>query len=345
MRAPTRRTRTNTAPRTSSGFRRKPAGSYLQASAKQPTIGKLIDDAMVAIERDNPRLKGVLPKDYARPALDKHRLGELIDLIGTIGLGDKENRSKDILGRVYEYFLSQFASAEGKNGGQFYTPRCVVRVLVEMLAPVQGPGLRPVLRLRRHVRAEREIRRSPRRRIGDISIYGQETNADDMPPGADEPRHPRHRSQPRPRAGRHLPPRPASRPEGRFHPCQPAVQRFRLGSASDDDVRWQFGVPPEGNANYAWVQHFIHHLAPDGHGRLCARQRQHVVEPVRRRRDSQSHRRSRPRRLHGRAARPTLLLHADSGLPVVSDKNQERTASAATVASRHSSSTHANSAR
>ncbi|MEI7865991.1 MAG: type I restriction-modification system subunit M N-terminal domain-containing protein, partial [Chthoniobacterales bacterium] len=98
---------------------------HLQASAKQPTIGKLVDDAMVAIERDNPRLKGVLSKDYARPALDKHRLGEIIDLIGTIGLGDKENRAKDVLGRVYEYFLTQFASAEGKNGGQFYTPSCV----------------------------------------------------------------------------------------------------------------------------------------------------------------------------------------------------------------------------
>jgi type I restriction enzyme M protein len=96
--------------------------SHLQAKAKQPTIGKLLDDAMVAIERDNPSLKGVLPKDYARPALDKQRLGELIDLIGTIGLGEKHNRSRDVLGRVYEYFLTRFASAEGKNGGQFYTP-------------------------------------------------------------------------------------------------------------------------------------------------------------------------------------------------------------------------------
>ena len=112
--------------------------SYLQASAKQPTIGKLVDDAMVAIERDNPPLKGVLPKDYARPALDKQRLGELIDLIGTIGLGDQANRAKDILGRVYEYFLAQFATAEGKKGGQFYTPRCVVQLLVEMLAPYKG---------------------------------------------------------------------------------------------------------------------------------------------------------------------------------------------------------------
>lgn len=112
--------------------------SVLQSSTKQATIGKLVDDAMVAIERDNRSLKGVLPKDYARPALDKQRLGELIDLIAKIGLSDAENRSKDILGGVYEYFLGQFASAEGKKGGQFYTPRCVVQVLVEMLAPYKG---------------------------------------------------------------------------------------------------------------------------------------------------------------------------------------------------------------
>jgi type I restriction enzyme M protein len=114
--------------------------SHLQASAKQPTIGKTVDDAMVALERDNPRLKGVLPKDYARPGLDKQRLGELIDVIATIELtatseGEKTHRSVDLLGRVYEYFLTRFASAEGKNGGQFYTPSCVVRCLVEMLAP------------------------------------------------------------------------------------------------------------------------------------------------------------------------------------------------------------------
>ncbi|MEK7679985.1 MAG: type I restriction-modification system subunit M N-terminal domain-containing protein, partial [Deltaproteobacteria bacterium] len=103
--------------------------SNLKANAKQPTIGKFIDDAMLAIERDNPLLKGVLPKDYSHPRLDKQRIGQLIDMVGNIGLGNTENRSKDILGRVYEYFLSQFASAEGKRGGQFYTPRCVVGVL------------------------------------------------------------------------------------------------------------------------------------------------------------------------------------------------------------------------
>ncbi len=195
--------------------------SYLQNSAKQPTIGKIVDDAMVAIERDNPRLKGVLPKDYARPALDKHRLGELIDLIGTIGLGDRENRAKDVLGRVYEYFLTQFASAEGKNGGQFYTPSCVVRLLVEMLAPytalrgsaflqseaspqvvsaakdngrIYDPacgsgGSLPASRLCgvRFAEKDRAIAQSVVQsekfveshggKLGDISVYGQESNA------------------------------------------------------------------------------------------------------------------------------------------------------------------------
>src|SRR5665811_783930 len=110
----------------------------LKAQAKQPTIGRSVDDAMETIERDNLALKGVLPKDYARPALDKERLGQLIDLISNIAVGDQASRSKDVLGRVYEYFLSQFASAEGKKGGEFYTPRCVVKLLVEMLEPYRG---------------------------------------------------------------------------------------------------------------------------------------------------------------------------------------------------------------
>jgi type I restriction enzyme M protein len=112
--------------------------SYLKASAPQPTIGTTVDDAMTAIERDNSSLKSVLPKDYARPGLDKQRLGQLINLVSDIGLGSPVDRAKDILGRVYEYFLAQFASAEGKKGGQFYTPSHVVRVLVEILAPYKG---------------------------------------------------------------------------------------------------------------------------------------------------------------------------------------------------------------
>jgi type I restriction enzyme M protein len=147
--------------------------TFLQGSATQPTIGKLIDDAMVAIERDNPTLKGVLPKDYARPALDKTRLGELINLIGTIGLGDKWNRSRDVLGRVYEYFLTQFASAEGKNGGQFYTPRGVVRVLVEMLAPYKGRVFDPCCGSGGMFVQSEKFVEAHGGRIGDVSIYGQ----------------------------------------------------------------------------------------------------------------------------------------------------------------------------
>src|SRR6184192_3940977 len=150
--------------------------TYLQNSAKQPTIGKIVDDAMVAIERDNPRQKGILPKEYARPALDKNRLGELIDLIGMIGMGDKASRSKDILGRVYEYFLSQFASAEGKKGGQFYTPQSVVRLLVEMLAPYKGRVFDPCCGSGGMFVLSEKFVEAHGGRVGDVSIYGQESN-------------------------------------------------------------------------------------------------------------------------------------------------------------------------
>jgi len=236
---------------------------YLQNSAKQPTVGKIVDDAMVAIERDNPRLKGVLPKDYARPAIDKQRLGELIDLIGTIGLGDKENRAKDILGRVYEYFLTQFASAEGKNGGQFYTPQCVVRCLVEMLAPYKGRIYDPCCGSGGMFVQSEKFVEAHGGRLGDISIYGQESNAttrrlavmnlalrgieaDFGPEHADTFRRDLH---PDLRADYVL-----------ANPPFNDSDWFR----KDDDVRWVFGVPPKGNANFAWVQHFIHHLAPNG---------------------------------------------------------------------------------
>lgn len=235
----------------------------LLANAKQPTIGKFVDDAMVAVERDNPRLKGVLPKDYARPGLDKHRLGELIDLIGTIGLGDKENRAKDILGRVYEYFLTQFASAEGKNGGQFYTPSCIVRLLVEMLAPYKGRIYDPCCGSGGMFVQSEKFVLAHGGRIGDISIYGQESNAttrrlavmnlalrgieaDFGPEHADTFRRDVH---------------PDLRAD--FVIANPPFNDsdwFR----KDDDVRWQYGIPPKGNANFAWVQHFIHHLAPNG---------------------------------------------------------------------------------
>src|SRR5206468_3526743 len=149
---------------------------HLKASAPQPTIGTLVDDAMAAIERDNPSLKGVLPKDYARPGLDKQRLGQLINLVSDIALGAPADRSKDILGRVYEYFLSQFASAEGKKGGQFYTPSRVVRVLVELLAPYKGRVYDPCCGSGGMFVQSEKFVEAHGGRIGDISVYGQESN-------------------------------------------------------------------------------------------------------------------------------------------------------------------------
>jgi type I restriction enzyme M protein len=237
--------------------------NYLQNSAKQPTIGKIVDDAMVAIERDNPRLKGILPKEYARPALDKNRLGELIDLIGTIGMGNKASRSKDILGRVYEYFLSQFASAEGKKGGQFYTPQSVVRLLVEMLAPYKARIYDPCCGSGGMFVQSEKFVEAHGGKLGDISIYGQESNATtrrlammnlairgiEADLGEEQADTFRRDLHPDLRADFVL-----------ANPPFNDSDWFR----KDDDARWQFGLPPRGNANFAWVQHFIHHLAPTG---------------------------------------------------------------------------------
>jgi type I restriction enzyme M protein len=245
---------------------------HLLANAKQPTIGKTLDDAMIAIERDNPSLKGVLPKDYARPALDKQRLGEVIDLIGNIGLGDKESRSKDILGRVYEYFLAQFASAEGKKGGQFYTPRPVVQLLVEMLAPYKGRVFDPCcgsggmfVQSAEFVKAHASGNGNGGKAKGDISIYGQESNNTTW------------RLAKMNLAIRGIEANIVWNEQGSFH--GDAFKDLRAdfvlanppfndsdwgGERLREDVRWKYGVPPASNANFAWVQHFIHHLSPTG---------------------------------------------------------------------------------
>ena len=237
----------------------------LQSSAKQPTIGKLIDDAMVAIEKENPTLKGVLPKDYARPSLDKHRLGELIDIISKIGLGDDESRSKDILGRVYEYFLGRFAAAEGKGGGEFYTPQCVVKLLVRMIEPYKGRVFDPCCGSGgMFVQSERFVEEHGGR-LGDIAIYGQESNPTtwrlammnlsirglDANLGgqhADSFHNDLHKDL---RADFIL----ANPP---FNMSDWGGERLR------EDARWKYGIPPVNNANYAWIQHFIHHLSPTG---------------------------------------------------------------------------------
>jgi type I restriction enzyme M protein len=239
--------------------------SHIQSKAKQATIGKVIDDAMVAIEKENASLKGVLPKDYARPALDKQRLGELIDLVGTIGLGDKDSRSKDILGRVYEYFLGQFASAEGKKGGEFYTPRCVVRLLVEMIEPYKGRVYDPCCGSSGMFVQSEEFIREHGGRIGDISIFGQESNPTTWKlakmnlaiRGIEANLGPHH----------------ADTFHNDLHPDLKADfilanPPFNMsdwgGERLREHVRWKYGAPPVGNANFAWVQHMIHHLAPGG---------------------------------------------------------------------------------
>jgi type I restriction enzyme M protein len=238
---------------------------FLQAKAKQPTIGKLVDDAMDAIERDNKTLKGVLPKDYARRNLGT-RLGELIDLVGTIGLGDEQNRSKDILGRVYEYFLSQFASAEGKKGGQFYTPRCVVQVLVMMLAPYTGRVYDPCFGSGGMFVQSEKFVEAHGGHLGDISIYGQESNETTwrlakmnlairgidanlgLPDTAGSFRRDLHKDL-----------------KADYVLANPPFNDSDWGGEHlQDDARWKYGVPPKGNANFAWVQHFIYHLSPTG---------------------------------------------------------------------------------
>jgi type I restriction enzyme M protein len=237
----------------------------LQDAAKQPEIGALVDAAMEAIERENPRLKGVLPKDYARPTLDKRLLGELIDLIGTIGLGGEEHRSKDVLGRVYEYFLGQFASKEGKNAGEFYTPRCIVRLLVEMIEPYKGRVFDPCCGSAGMFVQSEEFIQAHGGRATDISVFGQESNPTTWKlaqmnlaiRGIEA----------------NLGPHNGDSFHNDLHPDlkadfllanPPFLDDDWGGDLLREDVRWKFGVPPVGNADLAWIQHFIHHLAPKG---------------------------------------------------------------------------------
>ena len=239
--------------------------SHLRARAKLPTIGKDIDGAMLAIEARNASLKGVLPKDYARPALNKVMLGELIDLVSGIGMAEKADRSRDILGRVYEYFLGGFAGAEGKRGGEFYTPRSVVRLLVEMLEPYKGRVYDPCCGSGgMFVQSEKFVEEHGGR-IGDIAIYGQESNYTTW------------RLAKMNLAVRGIDADIRWNNEGSFHKDElPDLKAdFILanphfndsdwgGDRLREDARWRFGVPPVGNANYAWLQHIHHHLAPHG---------------------------------------------------------------------------------
>ena len=244
--------------------------AHLKAQARQSTVGLTVDAAMAAIERDNPALEDVLPRDFARLSLDKQRLGQLIDLVSNIQVGDADARSRDVLGRVYEYFLSQFASAEGKKGGEFYTPRCVVKVLVEMLEPYRGRVYDPCcgssgmfVQSIGFVRAHASGNGNGGKARADISIYGQESNYTTW------------RLAKMNLAIRGI--------EGRIahgdsfhndrHPDLKADfilanPPFNVsdwgGERLADDKRWRYGAPPKGNANFAWMQHMVHHLAPAG---------------------------------------------------------------------------------
>ncbi len=238
---------------------------YLQSNAKKPEIGQLVDQAMVAIEKENNYLKGVLPKIYGQPDLDKRRLGELIDLISSIKVGDKESRSKDVLGRVYEYFLSKFASAEGKNGGEFYTPRSVVKLLVEMIQPYKGRVYDPCCGSGgMFVQSERFVEEH-QGKIGDIAIYGQESNPTTW------------RLCKMNLAIRGIEADLGEGPADTFHKdlhktlkadyilANPPFNMSDWGGEHlVDDARWKYGIPPTSNANYAWIQHMVSKLAPTG---------------------------------------------------------------------------------
>lgn len=237
--------------------------SYLRDNAKQPNIGTLIDDAMDAVERDNPSLKGVLPKNYGREALDKRRLGELIDVFSSLVMNIEGHNSKDVLGNIYEYFMGMFADTEGKRGGQFYTPRSIVQLLVHMLEPFKGRIYDPCCGSGGMFVQSEEFVEQHSGRLGDIAIYGQESNQTTW---------------------RLIKMNMAIRGIDADIKYGDTLQNDQLkdlkadyvianppfnvsdwgGELLQNDIRWKYGTPPKGNANFAWVQHFIHHLSPTG---------------------------------------------------------------------------------
>jgi type I restriction enzyme M protein len=237
----------------------------LRAQAKQADIGKRIDDALALIETENPKLKGILDKRYARVQLPDGKLGELVDMVSTIGFGAAGQNARDLLGQVYEYFLGQFASAEGKRGGQFYTPASIVKTLVAILAPHQGQVYDPCCGSGgMFVQSEKFIE-AHGGQIGDVSIYGQESNPTTWRLAAmnlairgidfnlgKEPADTFVRNQ-----------HPDLRAD--FTMANPPfnISDWWHGSL-EGDPRWVYGTPPQGNANYAWLQHMLHHLKPTG---------------------------------------------------------------------------------
>ena len=244
--------------------------AHIKASAPQPAIGQIVDDAMASIERDNPALKDVLPKDFARPVLDQQRLGQIVNLVNNIKVGDADARARDVLGRVYEYFLAQFASAEGKKGGEFYTPNSIVKLLVEMLEPWRGRVYDPCcgsagmfVQSLEFIRAHTTGNGNDGKAAADLSIFGQESNyttwrlakmnlairgiEGDIKHGDTfhDDQHPDLKAD--------------------FILANPPFNISDWGGERlVEDKRWKYGVPPKGNANYGWIQHIVYHLKPGG---------------------------------------------------------------------------------
>lgn len=238
--------------------------SHIKENAKKPEIGQIIDEAMIAIEKENESLRGVLPKNFARPDLDKTRLGETIDMF-SFRVGDKESRSKDVLGRVYEYFLGKFASAEGKGGGEFYTPMSVVKLLVEMLEPYKGRVYDPCCGSGGMFVQSEQFVEEHQGKLGDIAVYGQESNPTTWKLAKMN------------LAIRGIDANLGAQNADTFH--NDLHKRLKAdyilanppfnisdwgGERLQDDLRWKFGTPPPGNANYAWIQHMVSKLAPTG---------------------------------------------------------------------------------
>ena len=239
--------------------------SQIAAKAKSPQIGEIVDKAMIAIEHDNFSLRGVLPKEYAKPSLGSTRLGAIVDLVNGIGLGNVEARKNDVIGRVYEYFLGRFANAEGRAGGEFYTPRSVVRLLVEMIEPYRGRVLDPCSGSGGMFVQSEDFVLAHGGKIGDVAIYGQESN------------HTTWRLSMMNLAIRGIEANIIWNEGGSFlqdaHPdlkadfilANPPFNDSEWGGGGLlNDKRWQFGIPPAGNSNYAWIEHFVYHLAPTG---------------------------------------------------------------------------------
>ena len=240
--------------------------SYLLEQAKQPSIGVIVDAAMEAIENDNPQLKGVLPKVYARQNLDPTSLGELIDMIGNIALGDTKSRSADVLGHVFEYFLGEFALAEGKQGGQFYTPKSIVGLLVEMLEPYKGRVFDPCCGSGGMFVQSEKFVESHQGLIDDISIYGQESNQTtwrlakmNLAIRGINSEHVKWNSE-----GSFLNDAHKDLKADYIIANPPFNVSDWSGEQLVGDARWQLGTPPAGNANFAWMQHFLYHMSPKG---------------------------------------------------------------------------------